>query len=48
MLMAVIRLVDALIPEQNDEWALSRRYILLEKLTGACNDPDATTVIAAQ
>ena len=29
---AVIRLVGALMLEQNDEWAVSRRYIMLEPI----------------
>ena len=45
---AVIRLVGALMLEQNDEWAVSRRYMPVEKLTDVCNDPDAATMIAAQ
>ena len=45
---AVVRLVGALVLEQNDEWAVSRRYTPVEKLTGVCDDADATTMIAAQ
>lgn len=45
---AVVRLVGALMLEQNDEWAVSRRYMPVEKLTAMCNGPDAATMIAAQ
>ena len=45
---AVVRLVGALMLEQNDEWAVSRRYMPVEKLTVMCNDLDAATMIAAQ
>lgn len=45
---AVVRLVGALMLEQNDEWAVSRRYMPVEKLTVVCNDTDVATIIAAQ
>jgi transposase-like protein len=44
----VVRLVEALMPEQNDEWAVSRRYMPLEKLEAKCNNNDDTAKIAAQ
>ena len=44
---AVVRLVGALMLEQNDEWAVSRRYMPVEKLTGLCDDnPDAARTCA--
>ena len=30
------------------EWAVSRRYMPVEKLTAVCNDTEAATMIAAQ
>jgi transposase-like protein len=36
---AVVRLVGALRLEKNDEWAVSRRYMSLESITGVGNDP---------
>ena len=36
---AVIRLVGALMLEQNDEWAVSRRYMTLEGLATFSDDP---------
>jgi putative transposase len=44
----VIRLVGALILEQNDEWAVSHRYMPVEKLAAMCNHEPAATMIAAQ
>lgn len=36
---AIVRLVGAILLEQNDEWAVSRRYMSLETLAGLCDDP---------
>ena len=36
---AVVRLVGALMLEQNDEWAISRRYMSLESLSALSDDP---------
>jgi transposase-like protein len=36
---AVVRLVGALMLEQNDEWAVSRRYMSLESLSVLSDDP---------
>lgn len=45
---AVIRLVGALMLEQDDEWAVSRRYMPEEKLAALCDDPGDAAMIAAQ
>ena len=35
---AIVRLVGALLLEQNDEWAISRRYMTLETLDALSED----------
>ena len=34
-----MHVVGAILLEQNDEWAVSRRYMSLETLAGLCDDP---------
>lgn len=36
---AVVRLVGALMLEQNDEWAVSRRYMMLETIGSLNHNP---------
>ena len=36
---AIVRLVGALMLEQNDEWAVSRRYMSLESIAALGDDP---------
>jgi putative transposase len=38
---AIVRLVGALLLEQNDEWAVQRRYTSLETLEALSDDPKA-------
>jgi putative transposase len=38
---AIVRLVGALLLEQNDEWAVTRRYMTLETLDGLSHDAGA-------
>jgi len=38
---AIVRLVGALLLEQNDEWAVTRRYMTLETLDGLSDDENA-------
>jgi transposase-like protein len=35
---AIVRLIGAILLEQNDEWAVTRRYMSLETMVGLCND----------
>ena len=41
---ALVRLVGALLLEQNDEWAVGRRYMTLETMAGLSDDPNAGTL----
>ena len=45
---AIIRLVGAIITEQNDEWAVSRRYMTLETLARLGHHVDSSAAIAAE
>jgi len=47
---AIIRLVGAVLMEQNDEWAEARRYMgpdILAKVSGAANDDTSTKEVHA-
>ena len=39
---AIVRLIGAILLEQNDEWAVSRSYMSLETLAGLCDDPQVS------
>ena len=45
---AIIRLVGAILTEQNDEWAVSRRYMTLETLARLGLHVDSSAAIAAE
>ena len=44
---AITRLVGALMMEQNDEWAIARRYMTLETMGNVCDDQRVDTVALA-
>ena len=39
--VTIVRLVGAILLEQNDEWAVTRRYMTLETLDGLSDDANA-------
>ena len=45
---AIVRLVGALLLEQNDEWQLNRRYMQLEGLRSLAQNPSARLSACAQ
>ena len=47
---AIIRLVGALMLEQNDEWAVTRRHMTLETVAAICDDTlmDPAVIVALQ
>jgi putative transposase len=44
---AITRLVGALMLEQNDEWAVTRRYMTLETVADVCDETNMDPVMIA-